>query len=235
MLEKRRAVRGRRRVRRTEKGFWGRTYGEKQRLKAEYQLVKLRELQPWKDNPRLNDQAIPLVAKLIKKHGFAGAVVATPNGVLCAGHTRWEALKLLQDDEQYLAKLKFDPSLGTPGKVWVHWKNFPSEAARDAFALADNKSSEVADWDRGKLAKLFKSRTKADLKVLEHFSGFRRKEIEWDGEPAVQPEELDDFEDIELNWHLRIPNVSHEDRDEIVQRIKKALEGTEYEVRINIT
>lgn len=195
--------------------FWGRNETERSRLESEYELVSLDELKPWKENPRINRDAIPVVAELIKKHGFAGVIIATPDGTIRAGHTRFEALKLLGRTE-----------------VHVHWMNFPSEEAADDFALADNKSGEWADWDHAKLSKMFGERRQADLKELEKATGFKRQEIEWQGADAMKMSEIGDYEDEDIKFIVRISEIAAADKDEIFGRIQKALEGTDYEARV---
>ena len=162
------------------KGYWGRNAEERLRLRKKYEEVSLTELTPWKENPRFNEDAVPRVAALIKEHGWAGTIVATPDGVIRAGHTRYAAVMMLGWKT-----------------VPVHWRNFPSKQAAEDYALADNKSGEWADWDSAKLRKLFANRSKVNPVALERSTGFQRQEIDWiqgpgegtDGEesPAEQP------------------------------------------------
>jgi DNA modification methylase len=140
---------------------WGRTATERRRLSLRFEEVALDDLTDWEDNPRINEDAVPRVAALIKQHGFAGTVVATPDGVLRAGHTRCAALRTLGID-----------------RVWVNWMNFASVEAAEDYAIADNKSGEFAEWDREKLARLFKKRVDADLKSIADATGFNKREIE---------------------------------------------------------
>lgn len=109
---------------------------------------KLRDLIPWAKNPRANDAAVPKVAASIRRFGFPTTLVANADtGELVAGHTRTRALESI---------LALDPSFtltGSPGPGYVpvreHW--FASEADAHAYALADNRLAEEAEWDEVRL------------------------------------------------------------------------------------
>jgi ParB-like chromosome segregation protein Spo0J len=91
-------------------------------------------LRPYANNPRVNEGAVQAVASSIKRFGFRQPIVADRDGVIVAGHTRWEAAKQLG--------LK---------KVPVHVaKDLTPELAR-AYRIADNKTAELAQWDDEKL------------------------------------------------------------------------------------
>ncbi|WP_345890549.1 ParB N-terminal domain-containing protein [Streptococcus sp. 4477] len=104
-------------------GFWGR------------ETVKIIDkpiewLRPYEKNPRNNDQAVEAVANSIKEFGFKVPIVATPDGEIINGHTRFKAAKFL--------KLKTVPVLIADDLT---------EEQIKAFRLADNKTGELADWD----------------------------------------------------------------------------------------
>ncbi|MBW1779361.1 MAG: ParB N-terminal domain-containing protein [Deltaproteobacteria bacterium] len=161
---------------------WGHTKLQRARLKAQYQEVSLDDLTPWADNPRFNEDAVPKVAKLIKEHGFAGTIVATPDGTIWAGNTRYKALLQLRKEGWEQAET-----------VWVHWRTFDTRKAAEEFALSDNKAGEFADWDHAKLAKMFKSRRKIEVAELEKVTGFSQLEI--DG--FVRPKKVYDEKDVD--------------------------------------
>ena len=91
---------------------------------------KTGELHPYERNPRNNDGAVGAVAASIKEFGFKVPVVIDTDDVIVAGHTRVKAAKKLG--------LKTVPCIVaddlTPEQV-------------KAFRLADNRVSELADWD----------------------------------------------------------------------------------------
>jgi len=103
----------------------------------------------WERNPRRNDPVIPKVARSIRRYGFvAPLVVWTSRDRLVAGHTRYKAMELL---------LREDPSFvprgaPSPGLVPIRFHEFVSEAEANAYAIADNRLGEEAEWDDTALA-----------------------------------------------------------------------------------
>jgi len=87
-------------------------------------------------NPRLNDPAVPHVAASLRRFGWRQPVVAKPSGEVIAGNTR----------------LKAAASLGME-RVPVVWFE-GSDLDATAYAIADNRTHEFAEWDDGALAKL---------------------------------------------------------------------------------
>ena len=85
---------------------------------------------PYENNPRNNDEAVEPVANSISEFGFKVPIVATSDGEIINGHTRWKAAKKL--------KLKTVP---------VIIADDLTEEQVKAFRLADNKVAEIAQWD----------------------------------------------------------------------------------------
>lgn len=196
-------------------GHWGKTKLERERLLRQYEEVDISELHEWENNPRINEHAIPKVAELIEQHGFAGVLPAvTPDGTVWAGNTRFAAAK----------------RVGMK-KIWVHWKNFPSVAAAEAFALADNKSNEWADWDYAKLTKMFKKRAKVDMEIIRGASGFSTQEIDWQGRDAVDPDKIPDWDDDnrEVLFILRIQGIRAEHKEQMLEAVNKLIEDNGYD------
>lgn len=98
--------------------------------------LPLGDIHPYEDNPRFNADAIEKVAASIKEFGFLVPIVVDKNNVIAAGHTRYEAAKLLG--------LKTVPCV---------IEDTLNEKQIRAFRLADNKVAEIASWDFGKLQK----------------------------------------------------------------------------------
>jgi len=194
-----------------DKGHWGKTRLEEERLRRQFEKVPLSLLRPWEDNPRINEDAIPRLAELIAEHGFAGVIIATPDGVIRAGHTRYAAVKRLGWD-----------------KIPVEWKNFPSVEAAEAYALSDNKSGEWADWDHAKLAKMFKNRVTADL---ERLSGFQKNQIDWGGRAPIDPDTIEEQDEDEV-YTIRVEEIKPKDAKLLFAQIKVVLtqyKGGDYE------
>ena len=91
---------------------------------------KIEELKPYKNNPRNNKEAIEYVANSIKEFGFKVPIIIDKNNEIIAGHTRLLASKEL--------KLKEVPCIIADDLT---------EEQVKAFRLADNKVSEIAEWD----------------------------------------------------------------------------------------
>ena len=93
-------------------------------------------LKPYANNPRDNESAVEPVAKSIKEFGFKVPIVATSDGEIINGHTRFKASKRLGLE-----------------KVPVIIADDLTEEQIKAFRLADNKTGELAEWNEELLAK----------------------------------------------------------------------------------
>lgn len=91
-------------------------------------------LKPYANNPRDNASAVEPVANSIKEFGFKVPIVATSDGEIINGHTRFKASKLLGLE-----------------KVPVIIADDLTDEQVKAFRLADNKVGEIAEWDSEKL------------------------------------------------------------------------------------
>ena len=106
------------------------------------------ELQPYKNNPRNNNEAVEYVANSIKEFGFKVPIIIDKNNEIIAGHTRLEASK----------------KLGLKEVPCIIADDLTEEQVK-AFRLADNKVSEIAEWDFDLLEKELKDI--ADLDMLD--------------------------------------------------------------------
>ena len=86
--------------------------------------------QPYEKNPRLNDDAVEVVAKSIREFGFRQPIVVDDDGIVIIGHTRLKAAK----------------SLGLT-EVPVHVARGLSAEQVKALRIADNKTAEIAEWN----------------------------------------------------------------------------------------
>ena len=91
---------------------------------------KLKDIKPYEKNPRKNDSAVDAVANSIREFGFKVPVVIDKDNVIVCGHTRYKAAK----------KLGLD-------KVPCVVADDLTEEQIKAYRLADNKVSELAEWD----------------------------------------------------------------------------------------
>lgn len=95
----------------------------------------LDRIHPYPNNPRVLRNAAEKVADSIREFGWRQPIVVDEDGIIIIGHARLAAAQLL--------KLSVAP---------VHVaKGLPADKVR-ALRLADNKTSEFADWDKHKLS-----------------------------------------------------------------------------------
>lgn len=97
-------------------------------LKVEY--ISLSEITPYEKNPRKNEKAVKPLMESIKEFGFKNPIILDEQHVIICGHTRYKAAKRL--------KMKEVPCIVA--------RDLPPEKVK-ALRLADNKISEIADWD----------------------------------------------------------------------------------------
>jgi ParB-like chromosome segregation protein Spo0J len=129
--------------------------GETIIVDSQITVMSINAVKEWKDNPRKNEQAVPKLAEIIMSKGQVTPIVVwRKNMTIYKGNTTWKALKSLGKKE-----------------VKVLMADFPSERAAIAYGIADNKSSELAQWDEDLLIKLFEE-GKLDTKE----TGFTEKE-----------------------------------------------------------
>ena len=72
---------------------------EKPEVKRELRTVPLDWLKPYENNPRIIENAVPLVEESMRQVGYVTPIVADEDGVILAGHTRFAALKELGKTE----------------------------------------------------------------------------------------------------------------------------------------
>lgn len=92
--------------------------------------ISIDELKEYKNNPRKNDAAVAGVTESIKEFGFKVPIVVDKDNVIVCGHTRLKAAR----------------KLGYATVPCVIADDLDDEQIK-AFRLADNKTSELADWE----------------------------------------------------------------------------------------
>ena len=112
----------------------------------EITLVSIDEIKPYEKNPRINDAAVDTVAASLREFGFRQPIVVDENMVIICGHTRWKAAK----------------KLGL-AKVPVHVAKDLSPDRVKAYRIADNKTSELAEWNMDLLPLELKDLQAADF------------------------------------------------------------------------
>lgn len=160
--------------------------------KLEIIYMSPNELIPYENNPRINDAAVDGVANSIKEFNFKVPIIIDQHNVIVCGHTR----------------LKAALKLGYKSVPCIRATDLSDEQIK-AFRLADNKVSEAAEWDMGKLSVEL---AEIDGIEMEQF-GFEDIEIGSIGGGADDLEEDDPFEDIEkLEKHYGVPYQGNKSR-----------------------
>jgi len=142
-------------------------------LRIEY--VPIGKLKPWKDNPRHNDDAAERLGGLFEAHGFINPIIATRDGTIRAGHTRYKAAKKKGMKE-----------------VPVIYVDFDSEEDAELFSIAENRSHEWSEWDQDKLQEVFGELLQTLPDRAPQSAGFSQIEIEG---LVSQPQEPADFQE----------------------------------------
>lgn len=104
-------------------------------------LLPLTEITPYLNNPRDIRPAIEAVKESIRRYGFNVPMVLDRKHVIITGHARFQALTELGQTE-----------------AWCIISDMPVELANE-YRLVDNRSSEIAMWDRDRLV--------AELRAIE--------------------------------------------------------------------
>ncbi|QDP43620.1 ParB-like nuclease domain protein [Microbacterium phage Tyrumbra] len=100
-------------------------------------MVKVADLRPDPDNPRVNSGAVAYVVESIRQFGFQVPIVIGTDNLIRAGHTRYRAAV----------------QLGLTEVPCIDASHLSEEQQR-AFAIAENRTSDFAFFDLPKLGEL---------------------------------------------------------------------------------
>jgi site-specific DNA-methyltransferase (adenine-specific) len=123
----------------------------------EIEEMAVSRLSPWEQNPRVNEHAVKAVARSVASFGFNVPILCDQDLTIIAGHTRWKAAKIL--------------GLATVPVIRLTM----SDSQRKAFAVADNKTAELADWDFPKLREVLEELRTEDVSLAD--LGFSDEEL----------------------------------------------------------
>lgn len=162
-------------------------------LKKQVTYLNIKELTPYKRNPRKNDKAVDKLSDAIGKNSFRGAIIVWENSeeiigeknIILAGNTRYKALKKMGEKE-----------------VPVILERFENEEEAFNFCIVDNKSNEWAEWDFGKLEEELKSLNflEEDLKDLE-------EEFKMDFTEPKPEEELNSVPEVKKEAYSQVGDL----------------------------
>lgn len=111
--------------------------------------VALAAIKPYWRNPRDNDQGVEAVKKSINDYGFNSPIVVDTEMVIINGHTRYKALQQLGYET-----------------VPVIIVDLPAQQVKQ-YRIADNKTSELSEWDYPKL--ILELKEIADLPAMQGY------------------------------------------------------------------
>lgn len=142
-------------------------------------MMKISDIKEYENNPRKNDQAVEAVASSIRSFGFKVPIIIDSNNVIIAGHTRLKASK----------------KLGYTEVPCLIASDLTSEQVK-AFRLADNKVSELAEWDLDKLNE--------ELSFIEmDMEQFGFEDLEQELERDVLEDDFDENEELPITPYAK--------------------------------
>lgn len=170
--------------------------------------ISLVDLQEYGDNPRHNENAVNAVAESIKEFGFKVPIVVDSNNVIVAGHTRLKAARLLGLDK--VPCIVADDL--TPEQV-------------KAFRLADNKTSELAEWDFSLLEKELSELSDIDMSMF----GFTDSELDFSDDIPQEVELPREEQGVasqvpSIKFGSKVINLTEEERERFEAYYKNYLE-----------
>ena len=152
--------------------------------------IPIKDITPYENNPRRNEDAVSKVADSIREFGWQQPIVVDSNNVIIVGHTRYKAAL----------------ELGMT-QVPVHVATELTEEQVRAYRLVDNKTNEFAEWDFTKLQDELSSID--DVDMMSEF-GFFSAAIDWQD---VKPLTKTTYEPPKHDM-IRCPKCGHVDRKE---------------------
>jgi len=181
------------------------------------QTVGINLLKYDEENARKHDpQNIETIKKSLERFGQQKPIVVNTDNVVVAGNGTLEACKQLGWKKIDIIKTEL---AGLEAK---------------AYAVADNRTSELAVWDDETLASVLEELRDSDTAdVLS--TGFTEEDIErliggWKFNDTLR--DADDYnEDEHETYTVKIKSISHADKDDVVKTINVILIGKGYEYK----
>lgn len=167
---------------------------------------------PYARNPRKNDSAVPKVMASLKEYGFRQPIVVDKEGVVIVGHTRLKAAQQLGMTE-----------------VPVHTATGLTASQVKAYRIADNRTSEEAEWDQELLGLELSDLREADFDL--NLTGFDQNETQTFDVAPVDAPQLPDGD--RAPFRQMTFTVHDEQFEEIEAALRKAKEAGRGESAVN--
>lgn len=143
----------------------------KAQAKWQVEWIDVDSIVPYENNARNNDHTVPYLIKSIKRFGFRVPLVIDAENIIICGHTR----------------LKAALEIGLKSIPCVRANDLTKQEIK-AFRLADNKITEMSEWDSEKLeSELWDISTFPDIDMADF--GFDDSEQEDEEEKQGEEEE----------------------------------------------
>ena len=155
-------------------------------MQKEFVTLKLSDIHPYQNNPRINDDAVDDVMESIKQCENLDPIEIDEDNVVLAGHTRLKALQ----------KLKYKET------ECIRYSGLTEDQKRK-YRILSNRTGEKAEWDFDKL--------KEELESLD-FGDF---DLGFEFDEEEEPKEIDEnpFDDIEKEEiHYGVPYQGNKSR-----------------------
>jgi hypothetical protein len=159
--------------------------------------VDIDSVKQWKENPMGHgNKDVEMLSKILRAHGQRSPIIVwRKNMTIYKGNGTHQAMK----------------KLGMK-KIKVQFEDFPSEAAAKAYGIADNKASELSDWDADVLVSILSSE---EMKSMQPVLGFTDSELRGLNFQADE-EKMEGLEKTDSGIKATIKiTCKPEDRDEI--------------------
>ena len=142
--------------------------------------IPITAITPYKNNARNNSKTIEKVQESIEKYGFKVPLVIDENYVIIAGHTRFEALKRINE------------ATGKYQTVPCNVVRLNDDLAKE-YRIVDNKISDLSEWDTDKLTLELKTFATAD-EIAEEFNSDISSIVEQSYGSSIKPVTQEDVE-----------------------------------------
>ncbi len=158
---------------------------------------KLADIKPYEKNPRNNDNAVNEVANSISSFGFKVPIVIDKDNVIVCGPTRYKASK----------------KLGLEVVPCVIADDLTEEQIK-AYRLADNKVSELAEWDIDLLGEELDGIFDIDMSDF----GFDLSEDEED-QPTAPTERKDLSDKVGETYEVIIECINEVEQEQVYNKL----------------
>ena len=168
--------------------------------------ISIEDISPWENNPRINDHAVQQIAVSIKQYGFINPIIVQKNSNrIIAGHTRYKAAKML--------------GLATLPVIFTDFDDVKAKA----YAIADNKLSELSQWDERLLEDVLIELQEKDINLESlGFSEFELDSIFSNKELEIEYPENDD-EIIDNQMTKIVVSISAKEYDDCLKKLHDAI------------